>query len=333
MLPKRPGPARGRSGARGAGATGKRTVSDTSARGKTPRLSESPGILQRLRRRELVVLARQAGVRRASRLTKESLIRALAAAVAVAPGREAGADRPVASQRGEGSLPADLGRDRLVLLPLDPYWVHAYWELAAKPAVEGGDSPDREDEAAPTTLRVYDVTFIEFDGFNAHSFFDIVLTPEANNWYINLWSPEKSLCAELGRIRSDGTFVSRVRSNVISTPPAWPSPHTEQRWMQVRWTPEAQGVGQSGGFMHAAQPASLPVPAASSADLSMAQEGMKALKRPAELVRAEDFRRFFEALRRARVLGRPVGFPSGEDSGDSEAAPSSGQWIRQNEQG
>ncbi len=84
--------------------------------------------------------------------------------------------------------------------------------------------------------------------------------------------------------------------------------------------------------MHAAQPASLPVPA-SSADLSMAQEGMKALKRPTELVRAEDFRRFFEALRRARVLGTAAGFSPEEDSGDSEAAPSSGQWIRRIEQG
>ncbi len=103
--------------------------------------------------------------------------------------------------------------------------------------------------------------------------------------------------------------------------------------MQVHWTPEAQGVGQGGGFIHTARSASPPVPAASSADLSMGQEGMKALRRPAELMRAEDFRRFFEALRRARVLGTSAGFPMREDNGDSEAGPSSGQWIRQIERG
>jgi hypothetical protein len=149
---------------------------------------------------------------------------------------------------------------------------------------------------------VYDVTFIDFNGTNAHGSFDIEITPQARNWYINLWSPGKSLCAELGLAHPEGTFASLVRSNVIQTPPAWASPNTEERWVR----PERE---QAGHFLLQA-----PTPADVAASVHQAglqepsrspgsQEG-EVPQRPQECLHAEEHRRFLEEARRMEILGR-----------------------------
>src|SRR5207244_10632149 len=54
-----------------------------------------------------------------------------------------------------------------------------------------------EAEGAVEVLRVYDVTFIDFTGDNAWASVDIEPTPGVESWYINVWKPAASYCAEL----------------------------------------------------------------------------------------------------------------------------------------
>ncbi len=256
----------------------------------------------------------------------------LATYAGIAPTQSTLAGAPVPLQWEDAPLPETYGEDRLVLLPIDPYWVHAYWELAPP------DHPAGEE--ARFILRVYDVTCIDFDGSNAHSYFDIELNPDARSWYINLWSPGKSLCAELGRVLQDGTFAPRVRSNAIHTPPAGISSHAEERWTRVEWDKAGGRFGESGGSLEAAGslPQSAPPEAAPhDPQFSIGLRRSRVLVRPVEFMHEEDYRRFLEGVRRARVLGTAAptepGVIAGARGGDLEAGSSSDHWIRKTERG
>jgi hypothetical protein len=256
-----------------------------------------------------------------------------------------------------------------VLLTIDPYWVHAYWEMASHGAPKHPEGLAEERGQARPVLRVYDVTYIDFDGTNSHASFDIEITPQARNWYINLWSPRKSLCAELGTIQPDGTFSPWIRSNIVHTPPAWASPHTEERWMRVSWNQEGQAVREDFGSLGVREPGRQdpreidfpggsassekffsPAPAPSDPAQSVPQPGdappcvphdeggSETLLPLEESMLAEAYRRFLEEIRRGRILGTagpaphaPATAPAEEAFGGLDLDLSSFGWIKGSE--
>lgn len=116
----------------------------------------------------------------------------------------------------------------------DPYWIHAYWEIAE-------DISDMVTMAlgpegwltSKKALRVHDVTDIEFDGNNSHRSMNIDIGEHASNWYINVDRPNRSYCAELGLIGKDGNFVCLSRSNTVRTPRAGVSEVIDEEWMTI----------------------------------------------------------------------------------------------------
>ncbi|MFC1657962.1 DUF4912 domain-containing protein [Candidatus Omnitrophota bacterium] len=129
-------------------------------------------------------------------------------------------------------LPAGYAQDRIVLQVRDPWWIHAYWEIteSAWERVRH-DFPSEFARGFRRVLRVYDVSNIIFNGDNAHRFFDIEITQEAKNWYIDTQGPGRSWCVDFGIQFSDGRFITIVRSNAVSTPLAGPSWITDEEWM------------------------------------------------------------------------------------------------------
>ncbi|MDI6641090.1 MAG: DUF4912 domain-containing protein [Elusimicrobiota bacterium] len=123
-------------------------------------------------------------------------------------------------------LPTEYGDVKIALLSRDPYWMFAYWEVNQATREE----LKRRYGDAEQCLRVYDVTGIEFNGKNAHKQFDITLTEDANNWYINVPEVNRSWCVEFGLRLSDGTFIPVVRSNVVNMPRYGVSPITDSQW-------------------------------------------------------------------------------------------------------
>jgi hypothetical protein len=147
--------------------------------------------------------------------------------------------RPLAADsvlpdREPGELPYAYGHDRLVLLPRDPGWVFAYWEVT--PAVRGNAlrALGVEAEGARDVLRVYDVTFLTFTGDNAWFSFDIELLPGADRWYVSVPRPAAAYVAEIGLRTRTGRFVPLVRSSTVSTPRAAPSADTAVHWVELR---------------------------------------------------------------------------------------------------
>ena len=126
-----------------------------------------------------------------------------------------------------------LEESRIVLMDIDPYSLHAYWEITNIDKKRILKQFDESSKPPRQIIRVYDVTYIHFDGKNAHSYFDIEINRNRGNWYIDLWSSHKSLYAEIGMKSYLGDFHPIARSNFIDTPRAYQSSSDEERWMRV----------------------------------------------------------------------------------------------------
>lgn len=127
-------------------------------------------------------------------------------------------------------LPSAYGETKLVILPRDPLWIFAYWEIDDLTRKELQQKFREKYSKSRYSLRVYDVTDVEFDGTNANSYFDVIINPEANNWYINCQKENRAWCVELGLILPDGKFYPIIRSNVVKMPRVGLSPIIDEKW-------------------------------------------------------------------------------------------------------
>jgi hypothetical protein len=105
-------------------------------------------------------------------------------------------------------LPHEYGENIITLLIVDPFKLFAFWEITEDILLI---------YTGYLTLRVYDVSGIEFNGMNANSYFDIRVEERIGDWYIDA-SPEKEFIADIGVTDNQGTFITIARSNKVSTP-------------------------------------------------------------------------------------------------------------------
>jgi hypothetical protein len=127
-------------------------------------------------------------------------------------------------------LPDTYDETRVVSMAVGPYLMHVYWNITPDDFRKIAPLPGEEHQSV---LRFYDVTYIMFDGTNAHSFFDVPIDLEAKNWNVPLWSPEKSYVVEIGYKTQDGVFVPIAASEATQTPPAGPTPKGEELFMRL----------------------------------------------------------------------------------------------------
>ncbi len=128
-------------------------------------------------------------------------------------------------------MPGRYHEDKIVVQVRDPWWIHTYWEVRNATVEDIKNSLGTRFHGAKSVLRVYDVSFISFNGNNAHGYFDIEVGLEAQNWYIDVGSAGRSWCIDIGFRLNDGTFVLIARSNVVTTPLDGPSWITDEEWM------------------------------------------------------------------------------------------------------
>lgn len=123
---------------------------------------------------------------------------------------------------GGWTIPEAYGVNRLVLLPRDPYWLFAYWEVT--PGLDGhfraicGDAWDR----GRTVLRLTDL--------ETGAIRDTELAVFTDNLYLNVDGADHTYRVELGRILPDGNFVAMVSSNTVRTPRDSVSSVIDPRW-------------------------------------------------------------------------------------------------------
>jgi len=130
-------------------------------------------------------------------------------------------------------LPTSYRPPRLTLLEVEPCRVHAYWEVTPQDCDAALKRLGPQPTSAAWVLRFYDVTYIDFDGSNAHTYFDVSIDTIASGWYVDLWSGDKSYCAEIGVRAPDGRFAPVCRSNFVDLPRTEPAPLYGPQWLNV----------------------------------------------------------------------------------------------------
>lgn len=131
------------------------------------------------------------------------------------------------------NLPHKYDQTCVRLIARDPHWIYTYWEISADAVDEMRRKiGDRLDQSV-YTLRVYDISLIEFNGTNAHHYFDFDGLHMGHR-YIDLWNDNMGLCCEIGVREPDGTFHALARSNATSTPRKTLSPRHDLIWKEVR---------------------------------------------------------------------------------------------------
>jgi hypothetical protein len=133
--------------------------------------------------------------------------------------------RPISSY---AELPLGYGEEKIALMVRDPYLAYVYWEV----------SPSRVQRekswfglSGKLTIRIYDVTGVQFDGRNAVGYFDQEVGELAGSWYFDLGRPTHSFVADLGLLSGEGRFLTLARSNYVVMPRDGVSDVVDEEWM------------------------------------------------------------------------------------------------------
>jgi hypothetical protein len=131
------------------------------------------------------------------------------------------------------NAPADRIPTRLAVMTVNPYLLHAYWQISVPDLDQVQGALGESMEHARPVLRFYDITSILFDGTNAHETFDVEVDLRTMAWDVPIWSADKSYVIDLGYKTSDDRFYQIVRSNIVHVPRAEPSPRLADRYLRV----------------------------------------------------------------------------------------------------
>jgi hypothetical protein len=240
---------------------------------------------QALNRKELQELAARKGITGVARKTKDELVRALARlakAKAKVKQKTAGKSRPrsipqrhaahlsngaasVEEQIGSSKysagtptrdlsarvpkeLPKGYGKDRIVCMVRDPYWLHTYWELTRGAVQRAEAALGQNWHGARPILRVIDVSSSEVTSNSESTLRDIDIHGGCNNWYIDVSNPPRSYRIDIGYLAKNGQFYVLARSNVVTTPRAGMSDVIDENWADIDLAKADKIFAMSGGF-------------------------------------------------------------------------------------
>jgi hypothetical protein len=144
-------------------------------------------------------------------------------------------------------LPRGYGRDRIVVMVRDPYWLHCYWELTPQSVQRAEAALGQDWHTARPVLRVLDVTSEDTTSAAEGIVRDIDIHGGCNNWYIDVPNPPRSYRVDIGYLSRSGRFYVLARSNVVTTPRAGVSDVIDENWTDVQQNYE-KIYAMSGGF-------------------------------------------------------------------------------------
>ncbi|PSB53375.1 DUF4912 domain-containing protein [Chamaesiphon polymorphus] len=146
------------------------------------------------------------------------------------------AEELAAVDEGLGDLPGGYGDSRIVLLPRDPQWAYAYWDIPIEHKNElryhGGQQ---------LALRIYDVTDINLDHQSPHSIQEYPIDEMAREWYLPIPVSDRSYTIDIGYRCGDGRWLVLARSTSVNIPPVYPSDWIEDIFITVPWEEELVG--------------------------------------------------------------------------------------------
>jgi hypothetical protein len=137
---------------------------------------------------------------------------------------------------GLSDLPGGYGESRIVLMPRDPQWAYAYWDIPHSHKEEL-----RSQGGARLALRFYDVTDINLSYQSPHSLQQYECDEMAREWYLPIPVSDRDYVVEIGYLCNDGRWLILARSTPVHIPPVYPSDWIEDHFMTVDWQEDLRG--------------------------------------------------------------------------------------------
>ena len=145
-------------------------------------------------------------------------------------------------------LPGGYGKDRIVVMVRDPYWLHSYWELTHR-AIQRAEAALGQDwHTSRPILRLLDVSSRDTTAQSESVVNDIDIHGGCNNWYIDVANPPRSFRVDIGYLSRRGQFYALARSNVVTTPRAGISDVIDENWADIDPKKADRIYAMSGGF-------------------------------------------------------------------------------------
>lgn len=137
---------------------------------------------------------------------------------------------------GLPELPGGYGESRIVLLPRDPQWAYAYWDVPNehKQAL-------RDQGGNRLALRFYDVTDIDINTQSPHSLQQYECGEVAREWYLPVPVSDRDYTVEVGYVCDDGRWLMLCRSAPVRIPPVYPSDWVEDKFLTIDWNQDLRG--------------------------------------------------------------------------------------------
>ena len=133
-------------------------------------------------------------------------------------------------------LPEGYGESRIVLLPRDPQWAYAYWDIPNEHKQEL-----RNQGGSRLALRFYDVTDIDINTQRPHSLQQYECGEVTREWYLPIPVSDRDYSVEIGYICDDGRWLVLSRSAPVRIPPVYPSDWIEDKFITVDWNQDLRG--------------------------------------------------------------------------------------------
>jgi hypothetical protein len=152
------------------------------------------------------------------------------------------------SARVPKDLPTGYGKDRIVVMVRDPYWLHSYWELTRHAVQRAEAALGQEWHGAKPILRLLDVSSHDITSSAETVVRDIDIHGGCNNWYIDVANPPRSYRVDIGYLSPRGRFYVLARSNVVTTPRAGVSDVIDENWADIDAKKADRIYAMSGGF-------------------------------------------------------------------------------------
>ncbi|WP_204152257.1 DUF4912 domain-containing protein [Leptolyngbya sp. CCY15150] len=149
-------------------------------------------------------------------------------------------DRSVATlavvDEGLEDLPSGYGESSIVLMPRDPQWAYAYWDVPNDQKEEM-----RRQGGIRLALRFYDVTALDMAVQRPHSLQQYECDELAREWYLPIPVSDRDYVAEIGYICADGRWLVLARSTPAHIPPVYPSDWIEDQFLSITWDEDLRG--------------------------------------------------------------------------------------------
>jgi hypothetical protein len=152
------------------------------------------------------------------------------------------------SAKAPKDLPAGYGKDRIVCMVRDPYWLHCYWELTRHAIQRAEAALGQEWHTSKPILRLLDVSSNDTTSSSEAVVRDIDIHGGCNNWYIDVANPPRSYRVDIGYLSRSGRFYVLARSNVVTTPRAGVSDVIDENWADIDTKKADRIYAMSGGF-------------------------------------------------------------------------------------